>query len=60
MGPHQGLIRPDMSVQVRPIAKLAPYINKIFASVFCAMYALCNGCSYLEGTNILLNEKLFI
>ena len=35
-------------------------LHKIFAGVFCATYALCNGCSYLEETNILLNEELFI
>ena len=40
---YQGLVRPLTSGQVRPIAKPAPYINKIFARVFCATYALCNG-----------------
>ena len=29
-----GQVRPLKAVQVRPIAKLAPHLNKIFAIVF--------------------------
>ena len=46
------MVRPPTSGQVRPIAKLAPYIDKIFARVFFATYALCNGCSYLERSSL--------
>ena len=44
----QGLVRPFTTGQVRPIAKLAPHIHKIVASIFCDTYSLRKGCSYLE------------